>query len=259
MLLEHPPRYQTAEHHRHASRTGEGADFGLAKHDGPDAAMRDEGASDRGLVTSSGRWIHVSQQWRAVREIDARLATFSASQNHPHASDRPIRVRREGRRIPNRAARRAKLRPHPPPQPGDSAWSRPDHLARAMAEDLRLELGESAQCSTPICSDSRSSLTDCKQCARPRTASSTVTSRGLSDLAPIAAAIVAMLLAVWFAPAPSRREPPPEACRLVPCGTSAIREGAYFQASKALSARSRSTTRSPWRARDSLKPTRRLN
>ena len=48
---------------------------------------------------------------------------------------------------------------------------------------------------------------------------------------------MATLLAVWFAPALFRRgrhEPPPEAVVWYNRGTSAIREGAYFQASKAL-------------------------
>ena len=48
---------------------------------------------------------------------------------------------------------------------------------------------------------------------------------------------MAALLAAWFAPALLRRgrhEPPPEAVVWYDRGTSAIREGAYFQASKAL-------------------------
>jgi tetratricopeptide (TPR) repeat protein len=53
----------------------------------------------------------------------------------------------------------------------------------------------------------------------------------------IAAAVVATLVAVWFAPALFRRGrhvPPPEAVVWYNRGTSAIREGAYFQATKAL-------------------------
>ena len=53
----------------------------------------------------------------------------------------------------------------------------------------------------------------------------------------IAAAVVATLLAAWFASALLRRGrhvPPPEAVAWYDRGTSAIREGAYFQASKAL-------------------------
>ncbi len=53
----------------------------------------------------------------------------------------------------------------------------------------------------------------------------------------VAAAVVALLGAAWFASdrlRPRRHEPPPEAVVWYERGTSAIREGAYFQATKAL-------------------------
>ena len=53
----------------------------------------------------------------------------------------------------------------------------------------------------------------------------------------IAAAVVPTLLAAWFAPGVfrgGRHVPPPEAVVWYNRGTSAIREGAYFQASRAL-------------------------
>jgi tetratricopeptide (TPR) repeat protein len=62
-------------------------------------------------------------------------------------------------------------------------------------------------------------------------------SRPVRFKALIAASVVAVLLAAWFAPGLLRRGqhvPPPEALAWYNRGTSAIREGAYFQASKAL-------------------------
>jgi tetratricopeptide (TPR) repeat protein len=53
----------------------------------------------------------------------------------------------------------------------------------------------------------------------------------------VAASVMAMLVAAWFAPGLLRRGshvPPPDAVVWYDRGTSAIREGAYFQASKAL-------------------------
>ena len=61
--------------------------------------------------------------------------------------------------------------------------------------------------------------------------------RSVRFKALIAAAVVAALLAAWFGPGLFRRGqhvPPPEAVVWYNRGTSAIREGAYFQASKAL-------------------------
>ena len=60
--------------------------------------------------------------------------------------------------------------------------------------------------------------------------------RSLRFNALIAAAVVAALLAAWFVSGGLRRGhvPPPEAVVWYNRGTSAIREGAYFQASKAL-------------------------
>jgi tetratricopeptide (TPR) repeat protein/predicted Ser/Thr protein kinase len=72
-----------------------------------------------------------------------------------------------------------------------------------------------------------------------RTASPTTKARRLPDRfkALIGAGIVTILLVAWFAPGLSRREqhePPPEAVVWYDRGTTAIREGAYFQASRAL-------------------------
>ena len=65
----------------------------------------------------------------------------------------------------------------------------------------------------------------------------TCAGRSVRFKALIAASAVAALLAAWFAPGLLRRGrhvPPPEAVVWYDRGTSAIREGAYFQASKAL-------------------------
>ena len=64
-----------------------------------------------------------------------------------------------------------------------------------------------------------------------------VNPRSFRTPALVAAALVAAVLAAWFAFAffrSGRHEPPPEAVVWYNRGTSAIREGAYFQASKAL-------------------------
>jgi tetratricopeptide (TPR) repeat protein len=95
--------------------------------------------------------------------------------------------------------------------------------ARALRADLaRLEHELGASASTPAAS---------------APSPSTVRRTSVRTAALIAAGIVAVLAVAWFASGLLRRGqhvPPPEAVVWYDRGTSAIREGAYFQASKAL-------------------------
>ena len=113
---------------------------------------------------------------------------------------------------------------------------------RARWRRIRPARYESAQlASTPICSNSGTRSTHRQRCrARSSTASSTPIANRRS--CPIQGAdrrepSLTALVAVWFAPgcfAAAATQPPPEAVVWYNRGTSAIREGAYFQASKAL-------------------------
>jgi tetratricopeptide (TPR) repeat protein/predicted Ser/Thr protein kinase len=102
---------------------------------------------------------------------------------------------------------------------------------RSDLVDLRLDLDGSGAVSRPV-STATSPAIGGSERTRP-----TANQRSFRFTALIAAAVAATLLAAWFAPSLLRRgrhEPPPEAVVWYDRGTSAIREGAYFQATKAL-------------------------
>ena len=117
-------------------------------------------------------------------------------------------------------------------------------IARAMAKNPAGRY-ESAESLRSDLLELRQDIEGSAAVSRPvSTASSTPNEnrRSFRFKALIAAAAVAALLAVWFAPGLFRRGqhvPPPEAVVWYNRGTSAIREGAYFQASKASGARAR--------------------
>ncbi len=102
---------------------------------------------------------------------------------------------------------------------------------RSDLVDLRQDLDGSGAVSRPVSTATPPAI-DGSETTRP-----TANQRSFRFMALIAAAVAATLLALWFAPSLFRRgrhEPPPEAVVWYNRGTSAIREGAYFQATKAL-------------------------
>jgi tetratricopeptide (TPR) repeat protein len=130
-----------------------------------------------------------------------------------------------------------------PPPPSELNPSIPPGLdriiARAMAKDPAARY-QSAQLLQSDLLELQREITGPVLVSRADSTSSTqlpVNPRSFRTTALIAAAVVATALAAWFAPAlfrGGRHEPPPEAVVWYNRGTNAIREGAYFQASKAL-------------------------
>jgi len=220
-------------------------DFGLAKigqrdaPDGPDAPTWERLTEAGSVVGTPG---FMSPEQLRGKEIDARSDIFSlgvtlyecATGIHAFERGTPLEV-----------SLRVVTETPPPPSAINPAIppSLDRIIARAMAKDpaARYESAESL----------RSDLLELRQeiegsASVPRavlpsgsTASTTPIATGwsLRFKALAAAAVAATLLAAWFAPALLRRgrhAPPPEAVVWYDRGTSAIREGAYFQASKAL-------------------------
>ncbi len=210
-------------------------DFGLAKiaqHDLPNALTMERLTVAGTTVGTPG---FMSPEQLHGKHIDARSDIFSLGVTlYECATGRPafegktpievsIRVVTETPPAPS------KLNPAVPP-------ALDAIIARAMAKDPAARY-ESARAL-------HSDLLGLKRelegaVSRPaRTASSTTNARRRSVRfkALIAASAVTALLSAWFAPGLWRRQhvPAPEAVVWYDRGTSAIREGAYFQASKAL-------------------------
>jgi tetratricopeptide (TPR) repeat protein len=214
-------------------------DFGLAKHDRPDATE----AETRERLTEAGHLVGTPgfmspEQWRG-REIDARSDIFSlgvtlyecATGTYAFARGTPIEV---GLRVVTET----------PPAPSELNPAVPPGLdriiTRAMAKDpaaryesarllladllgLKQELEGAAAGSRPLSTPGVSSITHASR-------------RSARFKAIVGASAAAALVTAWLASDLLRRQhvPPPEAVVWYERGTGAIREGAYFQATKAL-------------------------
>jgi serine/threonine protein kinase len=213
-------------------------DFGLAKHHRPDAAD----AETRERLTEAGNLVGTPgfmspEQWRG-REIDARSDIFSlgvtlyecATGRYAFERGTPIEV---GLRVVTET----------PPPPSELNPAVPPGLdriiARAMAKDPAARY-ESARALHSELLGLKRELEGSEAVSRPAPTSSSpsnMSRRSVRVKALIAGTVVATLLAVWFAPSLSRRSrhrPSPEAVVWYDRGAGAIREGAYFQAGKAL-------------------------
>ena len=216
-------------------------DFGLAKIaqagdlDGPDAQTQERLTEAGSILGTPG---FMSPEQLRGKTIDARSDIFSlgvtlyecATGIHAFERGTPLEV----------SLRVVADTPPPPSELNPAVPPGLDRIiARAMAKDpaaryesaeslrsdlleLRQDIGGSAAVSRPVSTASSTPIED---------------RRSFRFKVLVATAVVATLLAVWFAPSLLRRgrhEPPPEAVVWYNRGTSAIREGAYFQASKAL-------------------------
>jgi tetratricopeptide (TPR) repeat protein len=223
-------------------------DFGLAKigqhnaPDGPDAPTWERLTEAGSVVGTPG---FMSPEQLRGKEIDARSDIFSlgvtlyecATGIHAFERGTPLEV----------SLRVVTETPPPPSVINPAIPPGLDRIiARAMAKDpaARYESAESLRFDLLELRQEIEGSTAVPRAVLPTgstgsTASTTPIASGwsLRFKALAAAAVVATLLAVWFAPALLRRgrhAPPPEAVVWYNRGTSAIREGAYFQASKAL-------------------------
>jgi tetratricopeptide (TPR) repeat protein len=216
-------------------------DFGLAKiaqremAEGPDAPTWERLTEAGGVVGTPG---FMSPEQLRGKAIDARSDIFSLGVTLYECA---TGISAFERGTPIEVSLRVVTETPPPPSEINPAvpLGLDRIIARAMAKDpaARYESAES------LCSDLlelRQDITGPHVVARPvSTAMSapSVTRRLVRSKVLIAAAVAAALLAVWFAPGllrGGRHVPPPEAVVWYERGTSAIRDGAYFQAGKAL-------------------------
>jgi tetratricopeptide (TPR) repeat protein/predicted Ser/Thr protein kinase len=213
-------------------------DFGLAKHDRPDAADAEtkERLTEAGNVVGTPAFMS-PEQWRG-REGDARSDIFSlgvtlyecATGTHAFERGTPIEV---GIRVVTDTPRR----------PSELNLAVPPGLeriiARAMAKDPAARY-ESARLLHSDLLGLQHELAGSSAVSHPVPAASSPTNasrRAFRFKALIAASAVAVLAAAWFGSSlmrGGRQATSPEAIVWYTRGTSAIREGAYFQAGKAL-------------------------
>jgi eukaryotic-like serine/threonine-protein kinase len=216
-------------------------DFGVAKiaregvPDGLDAQTWERLTEAGGIVGTPG---FMSPEQTRGQEIDARSDIFSLGATLYECA---TGISAFERGTPFEVSLRVVTETPPPPSALNPAVppALDRIIGRAMAKDPAGRY-ESAQ---SLRSDLLALGQDIdRSAAVPRAASTpsstpTVHPGSFRFKALAAAAVVAVLLAAWFAPALFRRgrhAPPPEAVVWYDRGTSAIREGAYFQASKAL-------------------------
>jgi tetratricopeptide (TPR) repeat protein/predicted Ser/Thr protein kinase len=216
-------------------------DFGLAKiapqgaQDGPDAPTWERLTEAGSILGTPG---FMSPEQLRGKTIDARSDIFSLGVTLYECA---TGITAFERGTPLEVSLRVVA--DTPPPPSEINPKVPPGLdriiARAMAKDPAGRY-ESAESLRSDLLELRQDIEGSAAVSRPvSTASSTPNEnpRSFRFKALIAAAVVATLLVAWFAPAlfrGGRHEPPPEAVVWYNRGTSAIREGAYFQASKAL-------------------------
>jgi len=216
-------------------------DFGLAKMappsvpDGPDSPTWERLTEAGSIVGTPG---FMSPEQLRGKEIDARSDIFSlgvtlyecATGISAFARGTPLEV----------SLRVVTDTPPPPSELNPAVPPGLDRIiARAMAKDPAGRY-ESAESLRSDLLELRQNIEGMAAVSRPVSTASSMPNtnrRSVRFKALAAAAVVATLLMAWFAPAlfrPGRHVPPPEALVWYDRGTSAIREGAYFQASKAL-------------------------
>ena len=215
-------------------------DFGLAKMarhgvpDGPDAPTWERLTMAGSIVGTPG---FMSPEQLRGQEIDARSDIFSLGVTlYECATGIPAFARGTALEVALRVATET------PPPPSEFNPAVPPGLDRIIARAMAKEPDgryQSAQLLRSDLLELRQDIEGSAAVSRPASTASKTPSahpRSFRLNALIAAAVAATLLTAWFAPGLFRRGPhvpPPEAVVWYNRGTSAIREGAYFQASKA--------------------------